>query len=283
MRVAVLGMGSMGRAFAGRALGGGHGVTVWNRTPGRADDLVAAGASEADSVAAAVADAEAVLTVVADDDALLEVCLGPDGVLQNLGPSAVLVNISTVAPDTIRRVADVATGDRVVDAPVLGSPDMVAQGGAHFFVGGPPEVAADLEPLWSALGAGTTHCGPVGAAATVKLVSNLLLITGVAALAEGIATARSQGIPDDLIRTVFSDSPVVSLAGVVRLDSLLDDAHPGWFSPTLARKDVRLAIDLAGPDSLGVQIGTATEALLSKVIDAGGQWPDFTAVIEALG
>jgi 3-hydroxyisobutyrate dehydrogenase-like beta-hydroxyacid dehydrogenase len=273
----------MGRAFAGRALGGGHQVTVWNRSPGRAGELVASGAVEASSVSRAVADAEVVLTVVADDDALLDICLGQHGVLAALGPAAILVNISTVAPDTIRQLADADPGGRVVDAPVLGSPDMVAGGGARFFVGCPVELATALEPLWSDLGAGYTHCGPVGTAATMKLVSNLLLITGVAALAEGIATARTQGIPDELVRKVLSDSPVVSLSSAVRLDSLLDDAHPGWFSPTLARKDVRLAIGLAEQTSVGVRLGPATEALLSTVVDAGGQWPDFTAVIEALG
>jgi 3-hydroxyisobutyrate dehydrogenase-like beta-hydroxyacid dehydrogenase len=272
----------MGRAFAGRALDSGHQVTVWNRTPGRADQLVTAGAREAASVATAVTDAEVVLTVVADDAALLEVCLGGHGVLAHLGPTAVLVNSSTVAPDTIRRVAEAGPGDRVVDAPVLGSPDTVAGGGARFFVGCPTEVAAALDPLWKDLGAGAVHCGPVGTAATMKLVSNLLLITGVAALAEGIATARSQGIPDHLVKEIFSDSPVVSLSSMVRLDSLLDGTHPGWFSPTLARKDIRLAVGLAELASVGVGVGPATEALLTRVIDAGGEWPDFTAVIEAL-
>ena len=85
------------------------------------------------------------------------------------------------------------------------------------------------------------------------------------------------------MRKVLSDSPVISLSSAVRLDSLLDDAHPGWFSPTLARKDVRLAIGLAEQASVGVRLGPAIEALLSTVVDAGGQWPDFTAVIEALG
>ena len=273
----------MGQAFASRALDGGHRVVVWNRSPGRADALVAAGAKEALSVADAVAAADVVLVVVADDAALLDVCLGPHGVLANLGSNAVLVNISTVAPDTIRQLSDAGPEGRVIDAPVLGSPDMVTGGGARFFVGGPVAVANALEPLWNDLGAGYTHCGPVGTAATMKLVCNLLLITGVTALAEGIATARGHGLPDELIRSILSDSPVISLASAVRLDSLLDGSHPGWFSPELARKDVRLAVSLAEEKSVPVRIGPATDALLTAAIDSGDGWPDFTAVIEALG
>ncbi len=278
----MLGLGSMGSAFASRALGGGHQVTVWNRTPGRAAGLVDAGAVEAGSVHHAVTGAEVVLVVVADDDALDQVCLGDDGAFTAMGPGAVLANISTVAPATIRHLAEVGPEDRVLDAPVLGSPAMVAGGGARFFLGGPASAVEAVGPLWDDLGSGVTHCGPVGAGATLKVVSNLLLIAGVAALAEGIATARSQGIPDELVRQVLTASPVVSPAGAVRLDSLLDAAHPGWFSPALARKDVRLALDLAEETGVGVRIGPATEALLAAVVDTGQAWPDFTAVIEAL-
>ena len=140
-----------------------------------------------------------------------------------------------------------------------------------------------LESLWSDLGAGYTYCGPVGTGATMKLVSNLLLITGVTALAEGIVTARKNGISDELLNGVLADSFVVSAASKVRLESLFDHSHPGWFSPWLARKDVRLAVDLAERAGVELRVGPATDALLTSVIDAGVQWPDFAAVIEALG
>jgi 3-hydroxyisobutyrate dehydrogenase-like beta-hydroxyacid dehydrogenase len=281
MRVAVLGMGQMGRAFAARAVDRGHQVTVWNRSPGRATEVLALGAAEAESRATAVAGADAVLVVLADDAAVLDVCLGADGALAALGPAAVLANVSTVSPDTVRRLADTGPEGRVLDAPVMGSPERIAGGHGAFLIGGPLPVITAMDPLWNDLGAGYTHCGPVGAAATLKLVSNLLLITGVAALAEGIATARRHALSDDLIRQVLADSAVVSVASKVRLPNLMDAAHPGWFTPGLARKDLHLAIDLAQQAGIEVRIGPATEALLTTVIEAGGDWPDFSAVIEA--
>ena len=181
-----------------------------------------------------------------------------------------------------RRLADAGPDGRVLDSPVMGSPAVIADGLGRFFIGGPVAAITAAGPLWDDLGAGYVHCGPVGAGATMKLISNLLLITGVVALAEGIATARHQGIPDDLVRNVFADSMVVSPASKHRLESLLDDSHPGWFSPALARKDLSLAIGLAEQAGVRVRIGPAAEALLTTVIDAGGQWPDFAAVIEAL-
>jgi 3-hydroxyisobutyrate dehydrogenase len=282
MRITILGMGNMGRAFAARAIETGHQTTVWNRTPGRVAALVASGAIEVNTSTTAAAGADAVLVVLADDAAVLDVCLGEDGVLAWLEPDAVFANVSTVSPATARRLADLGPEGRVLDAPVMGSPLMIAGGLGRFLIGGPAQAIAAIEPLWNELGSGYTHCGPVGTGATMKIVANSLLITGVASLAEAIATARKQAIPDELLRTLLADSPVVSRASNLRLDSLLDATHPGWFSPGLARKDLRLAIDLAEETGVGVRIGPAAEALLTTVIDAGGEWPDFAAVIEAL-
>jgi 3-hydroxyisobutyrate dehydrogenase-like beta-hydroxyacid dehydrogenase len=282
MRITILGLGNMGRAFAARGLDTGHQVTVWNRSPGRAAELVESGAIEAQSPATAVRGADAVLVVLADDAAVVDVCLGDDGALAPLGPAAVFVDTSTVSPDTARRLAEAGPEGRVLDAPVMGSPAMIVGGLGRFLIGGPAPTIAAIDPLWNDLGAGYTHCGPAGAGATVKVLANLLLITGVASLAEAVATARKHGVPDELLKTFLADSPLVSLTSSLRLDSLLDAAHPGWFSPTLARKDLRLAIDLAEEAGIGVRVGPAAEALLTTVIDAGGQWHDFAAVIEAL-
>ena len=103
----------------------------------------------------------------------------------------------------------------------------------------------------------------------------------MAALAEGIVIARENGLSDELIKSVMADSGAVSPASKTRLASLFDESHPGWFSPALARKDVRLAMDLADQAGIPARVGPATEDLLTNLIDAGGQWPDFAAVIDA--
>jgi 3-hydroxyisobutyrate dehydrogenase-like beta-hydroxyacid dehydrogenase len=282
MRISVIGMGSMGRAFAARALEMGHEVTVWNRTPNRAADLISSGAVEAHSPKDAAVGSNVVLMVLADDDAVLSVCLGEDGVLRSLPAGATLAIVSTVSPDTVRRVAGAAPEGSVLDAPVMGSPTAIVAGGGNFLIGGPLASVAGLGSLWSELGAGYQHCGPVGSGATMKIVSNLLLITGVAALAEAIATARHHGIPDELLKALFAESFVVSPASKVRLESLFDEEHPGWFTPALARKDVRLAVSLADQARIGTRIGPATDLLLSTVVESEYAWPDFSAVIEAL-
>lgn len=282
MRLTVLGMGGMGRGFAKRAMERGHRVTVWNRTPGRADEFVARGATEAKTVSEAVARADVTLVVVTDDEALLDVCLGIDGALASVAKGAILVNVSTVSPEAARELAEAGPANSVLDAPVLGSPARVAQGAGRFLIGGPPETVRRLDPLWSDIGAGYVHCGPVGTGAAMKLMCNLQLIIGVAAFAEVIGTARAAGIDDELLRTIFTDSPFVSQSTKARVDAVLDPRHPGWFSPELARKDVRLAIEMAERRGIPVRLGPAAENLLTAVIEGNGvDWPDFSAVIEA--
>ena len=97
-----------------------------------------------------------------------------------------------------------------------------------------------------------------------------------------MSLAGGQGVTDDLLKTVFGDSGVLSPASRMRLDSLLEDDHLGWFAPALACKDVRLAIGLAEEAGVPVRIGPATEQLLTGEIAIGDRWPDFAAVIEAL-
>ena len=145
MRVTILGMGNMGQAFAARAIETGHQTTIWNRTPGRVAALVASGAIE--STTSTAAGADAVLVVLADDAAVLDVCLGDDGVLAWLEPDAVLANVSTVSPETARRLAELGPEGRVRDAPVMGSPAMIAGGLGNFLIGGPATAISAIEAL----------------------------------------------------------------------------------------------------------------------------------------
>lgn len=285
MNISICGLGNMGRAFAHRALDVGHDVTVWNRTPGKAGELVDRGAREAPTPADAAAEADLVLVIVTDDAAAREVCVGDAGdastaVVGGMSDRTVLASASTVSPDTARAIADGGPQGRVFDTPILGSPTAVRDGKGRFLVGGPEDRYADLRPLLESLCAQSVHCGPVSAGATMKLASNLVLVSGVTALAEAVEIARAQGVDDAHITAALDGSLVMSQAQRLRLEPVLSDDHPGWFGPKLARKDVRLAGELADSAGLDARVAIACAELLDKVAD--GDWPDFSAVAEAV-
>lgn len=280
MRIAVLGLGRMGSAIAGRLLDAGHELHVWNRTAARAEPLAARGAVLETSPGGAVGAVEVAITSLADDDAVRGVVLGDDGVAGCLPPSGVLVDMSTVSPETSRALAR-AVGGRFVDAPLLGAPQAVASGQATLLTGGPDELVDRLMPLFELLSAQQLRCGPAGSGATVKVVANLLLLGQLSVLSEAVATAQASGIDDDLIARL-GRTPLVAPALHNRVDDVIRGDHRGWFTAPLGRKDVRLARGLARSGGLDLAVAATVEALFDRTIALGLGDRDIAAVVEAV-
>jgi 3-hydroxyisobutyrate dehydrogenase-like beta-hydroxyacid dehydrogenase len=280
MRIAVLGLGGMGSAIAGRLLDAGHELHVWNRTAARAEPLTARGAILEASPGAAVREVEVAISSLADDEAVLGVVLGDDGVAECLPPSGVLTDMSTVSPETSRRLAR-AVEERFVDAPILGAPQAVASGQATLLIGGPDELVDRLMPVFQQLSARQLRCGPAGSGITVKVVANLLLLGQLTVLSEAVATAQANGVDDRLIAEL-GRTPLVAPALHNRLDDVIHGDHQGWFSARLGHKDVGLARDLARSGGLDLAVATAVDALFDQTIAAGLGDRDISAVVEAV-
>ncbi|MER7129665.1 NAD(P)-dependent oxidoreductase [Streptosporangium saharense] len=279
MRVAVLGMGRMGRAAAQRLLARGHTVRVWNRTPGRAAEVVDAGAAEVPSPLDAARDAEVVLMSLADDRAGRDVM----GRLAALGPDEVTVfaDMSTVSPSTSRELRDLAPGRRFVAAPVVGGPQAVVEGQATVLLGGEEEYARDLDPVWRDLFAVQHYCGEdPGGALTFKLLNNYLLMAGLAVLAEVVATGQAAGADPARLRDFLRRWPTVAPALHNRLDDVLDGDHKGWFTTPLGAKDVRLAVELGESLGLDLPVARLVERRYEEAAENGWADRDIAAVVE---
>jgi 3-hydroxyisobutyrate dehydrogenase-like beta-hydroxyacid dehydrogenase len=281
MRVAVLGMGKMGHALAERLLGGGHAVTVWNRTPHRADDLAAKGAREAATPAQAAEATEATFTSLADDAAVRAVVTGPHGVAAGLG-DGVLVDTSTVSPETTAKLSEAVAG-RLLASPILGAPAAVVSGDAAYLIAGPRELYDRLRPAYEALSdAGRRRYvgDDAKVATTLKLLSNYLLMSGIATLAEAVATAQAVGLEDDLIRDYFGQLPLVAPALSNRLHDIISGDHDGWFPTTLGAKDVRLATELARSHGVRLPLAEAVKRRYEQAAAEGWADADIAAVVE---
>ncbi len=280
MRIAVLELGAMGSAIAGRLLDAGHELHVWNRTAARAEPLTARGAILEASPGAAVGSVDVAVTSLADDAAVLGVVGGDDGVAGCLQPSAMLVDMSTVSPETSRALARAVDG-RFCDTPILGAPQAVASGQATILVGGPDELVDRAMPLLRQLSARQLRCGPAGSGTTLKVVANLLLLGQLSVLSEAVATAQANGVDDRLIAEL-GRTPLVAPALHNRLDDVIHGDHEGWFSARLGHKDVRLARNLAAAGGLDLAVAATVEALFDQAIAAGLGDRDITAVVEAV-
>jgi 3-hydroxyisobutyrate dehydrogenase-like beta-hydroxyacid dehydrogenase len=274
--IAVLGMGRMGRALAMRLLGGGHRVAVWNRSKGKAGEVVSAGAWEAQSVGDVVHGADVVVTMLANDDAVKAVALGD--LRSSIGDQSIYVDCSTVSPKLSGELAE-AFPDRFLAMPVLGSPVAVRAGQAVFLAGGNGSVVDRLGPVLLSLSTTVRRYDTAPLASTAKLATNLLLLSEIVALAESCAVGRCGGLSDDQLRDLLGSNPMV--AGIQnRFEGVLTGAQDGWWTTALGAKDAGLAVDLARAAHVELPEAQMVKQLYDRAAASGLDHADVAAVTE---
>jgi 3-hydroxyisobutyrate dehydrogenase/2-hydroxy-3-oxopropionate reductase len=266
-KVAVVGLGGMGSRIAQRLIGAGHELTVWNRTPAKAQAL---GVPIAASPAEAAASSEVVITMVADPEALRAVTEGPDGVAAGAGGTTV-IEMSTVGPAAIERLASQVY--ELLDAPVLGSLSEAESGTLSIFVGGKAALFERRRDLLSVLGT-PLHVGPTGSGAAAKLVANSTLFNVIGAVGEALALAEALGLSRDAAFDVLDRTPLAEQAER-RRPALESDEFPPRFPLRLARKDA----DLVAEQGLDLRL---TMAARSWLAEAGDGDRDYSAVLERI-
>jgi 3-hydroxyisobutyrate dehydrogenase-like beta-hydroxyacid dehydrogenase len=250
MRVGFIGTGRMGSAIAGRVLGGGNTLTVWNRTPEKTVELADRGAQVAASVAEACADADAVLTMLANDEVLLEVSLGSEGIVDSLGSGAIHVVMGTHGVSAVRTLTErhAEAGQVLVAAPVLGRPDVAAAGQLGIVAAGPADAVERCRPLFEAIGRRTFEAGDKPESATaIKLANNFVLGAAIETMAEAFALVRTYAVEPALFNEVLTEglfaAPAYKVYGTIIAE---EDYDRVGFTTELALKDVDLTLAAAG-------------------------------------
>jgi 3-hydroxyisobutyrate dehydrogenase len=268
--IAFCGLGMMGSAMASRLRDAGHDVRVWNRSKDKAERWAAAGGRVCDSPAAAADGATEAHLMLADDSAVDGTLFGEDGVLAGLKTGAVVVDHSTVSvAGTRTRAERVMSQSRgFLQAPVFGSPPLMAKGEGLILIGGEQQTYDAVAPELRQLASRHLMIGKPEEASAFKLMGNCMLVFVVEGLAEVFAIARSSGISTDRAVKLFdSFDPCGTIA---RRGPRIahGDYSPASFELTMALKDVRLMIEAAGRDGLvpGLQ---STAAKMQRLIDHG--------------
>jgi 3-hydroxyisobutyrate dehydrogenase/2-hydroxy-3-oxopropionate reductase len=282
MKVAVVGTGRMGSAMARALVQAGADVVLNNRSPERARSLAdEIGARVATTPAEAASEAEVAITMLADGDAVRQVWAGPDGLVAGSRNGSVLVDMSTVPPDTLSEFAD-ATRERgagIVDAPVSGSVSLAESGQLTIMAGGSAEDVDRARPALDLVAKQVTHVGPLGSGAALKLAVNALIFALNSGLSEALVLAERAGIDRPLAYEVFASSAAGAPFIGYKRDAFIDpEGTSTAFSLDLAAKDLRLITELA--DRLGVPMAQAhvNQALIAEASAQLGGDRDFSAV-----
>jgi 3-hydroxyisobutyrate dehydrogenase-like beta-hydroxyacid dehydrogenase len=278
--VGFIGLGLMGHPMALNLLKAGYALTVWNRTRARAEDLVKAGATLAETPRETAAGADVLFMIVSDPPAVEAVLWGADGALAGLRKGSVLVDSSTVSPDLARRSAAACAerGVEYLDAPVTGGTWGAEKGELVFMVGGEAATLARVEPLLGVMGKRWFLLGPNGAGQTIKLAMNLILALEVEALAEALAIVKAAGLPGERLVEVMQSSMGRAPVLDVKAPVMLSGDYKASFPLRLMYKDIALAMDLAGELKIALPAGAAARNTYGAVRRASSDDPDYAAI-----
>jgi len=256
----------MGAALAGRLLGVGHALTVWNRTAAKTDALVAAGATVAATAGELASAVDMVITILTDAAAIDATYHGARGLLAGKVRGKLFVDMSTVRPEVERALAAKvrARGAALIDCPVGGTVGPAKDGKLFGFVGGEADDVARARPVLDQLCRRVEHVGAVGAGASMKLAINLPLLVYYQALGEALSLCRSLSIDAARLVDIFADTSggpnMLKVRGPAIAAALQGQVtSPVTFDVNLIRKDLRTMLEEAA--GLGVDLPLTARAL----------------------
>ena len=283
MRVGFIGLGNMGVAMAATLIKAGHELTVYNRTPAKAEALVDQGARYAQTVADACR-GEVVITMLSDDNALENVVFGENGIATVLSPGAIHISSSTVSVALADKLtaAHAAKGQKFVAAPVFGRPEAAAAAKLFIAVAGADDAVDACMPIFNALGQRTFRFGPKpSAAALVKISGNFLIASVLESLSEVLALIGKGGLNqheylDFLTSTLFT-APVYKTYGGLIIEKKF---QPAGFAAPLGLKDVRLALSAGENLRVPLPLASLLRDRFLTLLARGGESLDWSAIAQ---
>jgi len=280
--VGFIGLGAMGLPMAANLLAAGVKLRVWNRTAGKAEPLLAQGATRAASAGETAALGGVVISMLADDTAVETVTTGNDGLAARLGPGGIHVSMSTIAPATARKLTayHAVHGGIYVAAPVFGRPDNAEKRQLVVCTSGPSAAKERIRPLLAAVGRAIFDYGEEpGAANVAKLCGNFLIAAALEAMAEAFTMAEKSGVAREQLaemlgKTLFS-CPVYQRYG----EMIARKQHmPAGFKMALGLKDVELVLKTAGEARAPMPLAALVRERLISGLARGRDEMDWSAL-----
>jgi len=270
--VAFIGTGVMGAAMAGHLLEAGHPLVVFNRTRDKAEGLLAAGASWADSPGEAASRAEMTITMVGYPADVEEVYLGEGGIVERAPAGALLIDMTTSTPSLAVRVAQVAAsrGLAALDAPVSGGDVGARNASLTIMAGGEAEAFERALPLFEVMGRTFTHAGPSGAGQHTKMANQIGIAGTMLGLVEALQYAKAAGLDLERTHAALAGGGANSWSwGAYGPRILGGDFAPGFFVKHFV-KDLRIALEEARALGLSLPGLELAERLYARLQEADG-------------
>lgn len=284
-KVAFIGLGVMGFPMAGHLARAGHDVTVYNRSPAKAQQWLAEHAGKAAPTPAAAAEgASVVFACVGRDDDLRAVTTGADGALAAMAPGSVFVDHTTASAQVAREIHEAAAGGSVgfIDAPVSGGQAGAENGALTVMCGGDAAAFAKAEPLIDAFAKSCRLMGPSGAGQLTKMVNQICIAGLVQGLAEGLHFAKAAGLDGRAVVDVISKGAAQSWQMDNRFETMLDGKFDYGFAVEWMRKDLGICLDTARANGAQLPVTALVDQFYAEIIAMGGDRWDTSSLMARL-
>jgi 3-hydroxyisobutyrate dehydrogenase len=282
IRLGWIGVGRMGRPLVTRLLDAGLDVSVYNRTPAKAQPLADIGATIVGSPAE-LADRDIVFTMVAGNDDVEAVLTGPDGLLsrQDVVPR-VIVDSTTISPSVAADIRDAAArrGSAMLAAPVSGNPKVVASGRLTIVASGPRDAWLQAQPYLELLARSVTYCGEGETARLVKICHNLMLGVVAQCMAEVTVLAEKGGVARADFLEFLNDSVMGSTFTRYKTPAYVNLDFSPTFTPELLLKDFHLGLEAARARGVSMPLAAATEQIIQGAEALHGNEVDFAVLLD---
>jgi 2-hydroxy-3-oxopropionate reductase len=282
--IGFIGLGIMGKPMALNLMKAGHRLVVTSRSRKPVDEVVAAGATAAASPAEVARAASIIITMVPDTPDVELVLTGPNGILSELKPGTVVIDMSTISPVVTKKLSGMvaAKGGSMLDAPVSGGEIGAKNATLTIMVGGDEKTFERARPILACMGKpeSVTYIGDSGAGQVAKLCNQICIGGALAGVAEGFALAKSLGIDRSRVRQAllggFAASKVLEVHGQRMLTG---DYKPGFFT-RLYQKDLRLVNETAMASNVAMPATSIVTQFVNALCSAGGGELDCAAAAE---
>ncbi|PID43999.1 MAG: 3-hydroxyisobutyrate dehydrogenase [Gammaproteobacteria bacterium] len=291
-KIGFIGLGNMGKPMALNLVKKGFELRVFDIQPDPVAELVTAGACAADSVADVLTGADLIISMLPSGHHVENLYLGEQGILNNLTHQPLLIDCSTIAPDSSRKVAEAAGQKQLVmlDAPVSGGTAGATAGTLTFIVGGKPEALEQARPVLEAMGKKCFHAGQEGAGQVAKIANNMLLAIHMTGTSEALNLGIKNGLDPKVLSEIMANSSGNnwSLEFYNPYPGIMENApssneYQGGFMVDLMNKDLGLAMEAALDSKSAVPLGALAKSLYEIHSKNGNGGLDFSSIIKMLG
>ncbi len=284
MRVGFVGLGVMGLPMAGHLLAAGYELAVWARRPASAASIVAAGARLCETPAELAAQCEVVISVITASADVEQLAIGPGGLIEGFAPGAIHVDMSTIAPDSARKLAAryAERGIGWLDAPVSGGAGGAREATLAIMAGGAPDTLERVRPLLAYLGKSVVHIGPAGAGQVAKACNQMIMVNAIQACAEAMRLAGAHGVDPVRVREALMGGSAASKVLDVMGGRMARRDFAAGIQSRLHHKD--FAILMAAARQLGAPLPVAAQTWqqLNALIALGGGRDDSASLLKVL-